>query len=113
MKKKDEDIYLVKEKSNIDKKPFPFWFWQNWIEGKRVIPYKAKVADSGYTAVESKTRGVDAIDVHFNIDCGITLRYQGKEWKETAGVHLSIPFKKSKEISDDIQKILKKHKYHG
>lgn len=106
-KKNDENIYIVPEKSEMDKFAFDWFGWTKFIKGKRAIPHHSKL--KGFTAVLGKVRGTDAIVVMFSVDTGITLRYKGKEWRETEQFEVEVPFKKAAEIREGISKILKRY----
>jgi hypothetical protein len=113
-KQDDEWIRVIKEKSEVDDEITEWFGWEKAIKGKRAVPYHSKIDTSrgGWTAVEGKARGKDAILIHFAIDTGITLSYKGKEWRETTGLQIELPFDKASEIARDIQKTLKRYRKH-
>lgn len=109
-KVKDDDwIYVVQEKSEINKPLQAFFSWQKAIKNHRVIPFPASIDAKSWNNVQGKVRKKDAIRLTFSILTGITLRYKKKEWKEDTQIEIDLPFKIAKRIADDMIRIVKRY----
>ena len=92
-----DDIFVVKEKSKLNKlhtkvEPAAIFAWERFISNARVIPFPAELAKNSRIFI-TKARGKDAIVIQLSVDCGITLKHQGREWREEAQIELVIPFR--------------------
>jgi hypothetical protein len=108
---KDDDdwIYVVQEKSEINKPLQEFFSWQKAIKNHRVIPFPASIDAKSWNNCEGKVRGRDIVRLSFIIETGITLRYKKREWREHTQVEIDLPFKIAKRIADDVIKTVKRY----
>lgn len=110
---KGDDIFVVKEKSKLNKlhtkvEPAAIFAWEHFISNARVIPFPAELAKGSKTWL-NKVRGRDAIRVTLRVDCGITLKHKGREWREETSVDIIIPFTEFQRMFLEGAKILKRH----
>lgn len=103
--KDDYGIYVVADESEIEDPDFrDFFGWQKLIKHKRVIPYPA-LAEQAFVG---KTKGKPFIEFWFTVGTGITLGYQGKEWREDTQIVVKLPLHLAQKLVLQTLKIAKR-----